>query len=314
MACTIAAIYEFRRKQDRREIMANELPNLVVPRAEAAQKIKAQIEKGHEIKDLSINSQEDLERVRAECNKWSDYNRTLLNRLFDNDTMSEEYSSSFSFSGTVLPLSLDYSRRGQGERISQNAKFFKEDVVSCVSRLESVLERLELIPEPESQPISSISSDDQSQSLDREVFIVHGRDEGAKESVKGFIKDLDLVPIILHEQPNAGRTIIEKLEDESIIVSFAIVLLTPDDIGYPKDRTNESKPRARQNVIFELGYFIGKLGRSKVCALYKEGVEIPSDFKGVVYLLMGSGDGWKLELGREIKNAGIEIDLNMLFK
>jgi predicted nucleotide-binding protein len=123
------------------------------------------------------------------------------------------------------------------------------------------------------------------------------------------LEKLDLNPIILHEQPDRGRTIIQKFEDYSD-VGFAVILLTPDDIGYKKNKPEEGKQRARQNVIFELGYFIGKLGHENVCALYKEGVELPSDIQGRLYVPMDSAEGWHLKLSREIKDAGIEIDLN----
>jgi len=144
-----------------------------------------------------------------------------------------------------------------------------------------------------------------------DIFIAHGQDETAKESVARFVERLGPTVVILHEQPNVGRTIIEKFEDHSN-VAFAIVLLTPDDIGAPNDKKGETKPRARQNVILELGYFMGKLGRGRVCALYKEGIEIPSDYQGVLYIPMDSAGAWKMELAKEIKNAGIEVDLNKL--
>lgn len=145
--------------------------------------------------------------------------------------------------------------------------------------------------------------------LQRDIFIVHGHDEAAKEATARFVEKLGLRAIVLREQPAASRTIIEKFENYSN-VGFAIVLLTPDDVGAARAAATNLRPRARQNVIFELGYFIGKLGRSRVCALYKEDVEIPSDYHGVVYLSMDAGESWKLALAREIKTAGIEIDLN----
>jgi predicted nucleotide-binding protein len=141
------------------------------------------------------------------------------------------------------------------------------------------------------------------------VFVVHGRDETAKEVVSRFIQQLGLQPIILLEQVSNGRVIIEKLEHYSN-VAFAVVLLTPDDIGGLAETKNDLLPRARQNVIFELGYFVGKLGRQKVCALYAPGVEIPSDFHGVTYVTMDKGEGWKLQLAKEIRGTGIDIDLN----
>jgi hypothetical protein len=143
----------------------------------------------------------------------------------------------------------------------------------------------------------------------RTVFVVHGRDEAAKEAVGRFLEKLDLKAVILHEQPNKGRTLIEKFEGHAD-VDFAVVLLTPDDEGHAADAPAATRPRARQNVILELGYFIGRLGRSRVCALHKGGMELPSDFDGVVYLSMDDPQGWRLLLAREIKAAGVDVDLN----
>lgn len=141
------------------------------------------------------------------------------------------------------------------------------------------------------------------------VFIVHGHDEQIKESVARFIEKLGLEAIILHEQPNGGKTIIEKFEKYSD-VSFAIVLLTPDDFGGSKLKPKIINDRARQNVIFELGFFIGKYGRHRVCALLKDKIEYPSDYSGVIYISVDSSSAWKLQLAKEMKQAGLEIDLN----
>lgn len=144
-----------------------------------------------------------------------------------------------------------------------------------------------------------------------DCFIVHGHDEGAKEFCARFIEKLGLSAIILHEQPNAGRTIIEKFEHHAN-VGYAVVLMTPDDVVVSGSDPKNTKLRARQNVIFELGYFIGKLGRGKVCVLYKGRVEIPSDYQGVLYIPMDPAGSWKMALAKEIKNAGIEVDLNKI--
>jgi predicted nucleotide-binding protein len=143
----------------------------------------------------------------------------------------------------------------------------------------------------------------------RRVFVVHGHDEATKEAVARFLAKLDLEPIILHEQPNQGRTVIEKFEGHSE-VDFAVILLTPDDVGHAAGAPDKVRPRARQNVLFELGYFIGRLGRSRVCALHKGNVEILSDYDGVVYIPMDDAGGWRLLLAREIKAARIDVDLN----
>ena len=145
----------------------------------------------------------------------------------------------------------------------------------------------------------------------RKVFIVHGHDDGARETVARFLERIGLEAIILHEQANQGRTIIEKVVAHSD-VGFAVVLLTPDDEGCVKGGTPE--PRARQNVLLELGYFIGRLGRDKVCALKRGAVEIPSDFAGVVWETMDSGGGWKQALARELEAAGHSIDWNKVIQ
>jgi predicted nucleotide-binding protein len=143
------------------------------------------------------------------------------------------------------------------------------------------------------------------------VFLVHGHDTGTKETTARFIERLGLAPIILHEQANEGRTIIEKFEAYGE-VGFAIVLMTPDDVGASVNEQNKLLGRARQNVILELGYFTGRLGRRKVCALFKPGIEIPSDFHGVLFLELDEPGAWKTKLANELRKAGMEIDVQAL--
>ena len=147
-----------------------------------------------------------------------------------------------------------------------------------------------------------------------EVFIVHGHDEAAKYAVARFVEKFDIEPIILDEQANKGQIIIDKFEEHAGKAGFAIILLTPDDIGTSKDKPDDFKPRARQNVILELGYFLRGLGRERVCVLYKEGVERPSDIHGILYVLMDDFDGWQKKLGQEMQAAGLPVDLNKLGK
>jgi len=141
------------------------------------------------------------------------------------------------------------------------------------------------------------------------VLLIHGRDEATKESLLEFLEKLGLRPLVLHDQPDGGRNLLEEF-GESPDIDFAIILITPDDIAAPRHKPNEKEVRASQNVIFEFGYFLGKLGRGKVCVLYKEGVEIPSDSSVLVTIPMDSRGGWRLLVAKEIKRAGIEIDLN----
>jgi predicted nucleotide-binding protein len=144
-----------------------------------------------------------------------------------------------------------------------------------------------------------------------QVFIVHGHDDAARQSVARFVEKVGFQPVILSEQPNQGRTIIEKFEANAD-VGFAVVLLTPDDEGRPN--SGELKPRARQNVILELGYFIGKLGRSRVCALKSDGLEIPSDILGVVWTDYDPKGAWQSGLAKELQAAGYEIDWNKVMR
>ena len=142
------------------------------------------------------------------------------------------------------------------------------------------------------------------------VFLVHGHDEGLKQAVARYLEKIGVEPVILHEQINSGMTIIEKFEDFAKRAGFAIVLMTPDDYGYPKDNEAAKKARPRQNVVLELGYFVAKLGRSKTLVLTKGDLEVPSDFSGVVYESVDNGDGWKMRLAQELKSAGFKVDLN----
>ena len=145
------------------------------------------------------------------------------------------------------------------------------------------------------------------------MFLIHGHDEGTKQKVARFLEKLGLSVVILHEQVNKGMTIIEKFENYAANAGFAVALFTPDDIGYPMASEQNKQPRARQNVVLEMGFFVGKLGRSKVCLLHKGAVELPSDILGVVYAPMDDSSGWQLTLARELRAAGYDIDLNRIF-
>jgi predicted nucleotide-binding protein len=123
--------------------------------------------------------------------------------------------------------------------------------------------------------------------------------------VARFLERLGISVVILGEMPSKGRTIIEKIEAFAEI-GYAIVLLTSDDtMSYPG-----TERRARQNVIFELGFFIAKLGRSRVSVLLQEGIEIPSDISGVLYIAIDPAGSWKIKLARELSIAGIPLDFN----
>ena len=144
------------------------------------------------------------------------------------------------------------------------------------------------------------------------VFIVHGHDDAAKEAVARFVEKIGFEAIILHEQASSGKTIIEKIE-EYTNVGFGIVLYTPCDVGALQGQEKDDlKPRARQNVVFEHGYLIGKIGRENVCALVKGNIETPNDISGVVYIKMEGEKEWKYKVADEMKESGYNVDLTKI--
>ena len=173
-----------------------------------------------------------------------------------------------------------------------------------------MIEEIEEYWEDGNQAPTSPVLEEKERTNTNEVFVIHGRDEGTKDKIARFLERLKLTPVILAEQASHGRTIIEKLEEHAK-VRFAVALLTPDDAGSLKGEEDKLRPRARQNVLFEFGFFIGSLGRSGVCALTEGDVEVPSDYAGVVYIPLDKGD-WQLELAKELRKARLPVDLNDL--
>lgn len=289
----------------------SELARLSVPRVNARTRLLDRLERG---KQLMVLSQRGIsEDLKTEYGKWNDFNNELLKRIFTNDQFQTEYDAA----GYVPTLGgfSDYP-------ITE-----LRDKLAC---LESIVERLDLVDEPAglsaappAPPPMSAPSGLLSPSLRQKqsspddlqnIFVVHGRDEEAKAVVARFLEKLNFKPIILHEQPSVGRTVIEKFEANAN-VAFAVVLLTPDDVGGLKAEPEKApvlKPRGRQNVVLELGYFFGRLGRSRVMALTKGEVELPSDYVGVVFTQMDAAGAWKVALAQELKAAGLPVDLNRM--
>jgi hypothetical protein len=195
------------------------------------------------------------------------------------------------------------------DEFDREAKF-QAGIPQAVTKLEGLVKTLEEIREDLPSTIGGGRGGLPRKSGGKKVFVVHGRDEAIKQSVARLLETLECEPVILHERPNLGATLVEKFETNAEQADFAVVLLTPDDVGHIGGEPHGASPRARQNVIFELGYFLGRLGRKYVCALYSDGVTLPSDFGGIVYVPLDSSGAWRLTLTREMKAAGLEIDLN----
>ena len=283
------------------------LPRLLVSREEANKKLQARIDKGPKICSKPIGTQNELRQARDQFGNWSKYNRTLLTKLFSDTSVADYYYSlSTQAFMTVLPVSF-----------SRELEMHRRNVGKHISRLDGICEQLELYGEPSTISQRSFSNTEVSEfpavRLGNEVFIVHGRDDGAKDAVALFIRDLGFKEIILDKKPNSGLTIIEKFEKHASNTDFAIALLTPDDVGALREGAdNELKSRARQNVILELGYFMGKLGRKKVCLIIKGKLENPSDLDGVLHVPMGNSDDSRMKVAKEMKQAGLPVDMNKL--
>jgi predicted nucleotide-binding protein len=275
-------------------------PNLDMHRSQAATAITDRIEKGKELAARSIASDDEHDGVQRDYYRWNSYNEDMLARMFDNRKVANEYR------GIVIG--------GGGEgRLPEKIASLRKDINYKIHVLETILDRLPLIPEPSNAAAPSTASE-KTAPASKKMFIIHGHDEAAKSTVARFLEKLDLEAIILSECISKGDTIIEKFERNTEDIGFAVVLLTPDDSGFSKAKPAEPELRARQNVILELGYFLGKLGRDKVCALRKGDTVAPSDFHGVVYVPMDDAGGWQLTLAREIDGADIPIDFNKVFR
>jgi predicted nucleotide-binding protein len=231
-----------------------------------------------------------LKQLKDAYYTWEEFNYTLLRRRFSDDSVASTYRG--------------ISFGGGGDSPQQQLDYVQTDLDSDIRRLVSLQGQLELYAEPKGTATVNAAK-----SFGSDVFIVHGSAGAPKEEVARVLERLGIKPIILHEQANVGRTLIEKFEQHAKAAGFAIVLLTSDDEAGPAGR-NTPQPRARQNVVLELGFFFGLLGRTRVCVLYEDGVELPSDIEGLVYVKLDNA--WKLTLGRELHQAGFIVDLNNL--
>lgn len=206
--------------------------------------------------------------------------------------LSEQYHNKNAASGMFVYVST-------ADLISSE-NYSKNITTSVFDRVKA---SLSMLPEP-TAPKASHSNDFS------KVFIVHGHDEAATLETARFVEKLGFSATILREQATGGNTIIENIEEHTN-VGFAIVLYTPCDIGGSVGATVQ-KARARQNVVFEHGYLIGKLGRQRVCALVKEDTELPTDISGVVYIPLDIHGAWHVAVAKDLRKAGYPVDLNKI--
>lgn len=277
---------------------------LAVPREEARARLVDRIEKGQALSQVQINSPESFETAKHDYQKWSAFNAELLKQLFTTDALSKEYS----WWGIAV---MSMGRESLGQMIAKH----QEDLTEKLRRLDSIVERLDLYPLSPALLATAATQQERPESFARskKVFVVHGRDELSKTSLEVFLHEIGLEPIVLHRQADEGQTIIEKFEKHAE-VGYAFILLTPDEVAYlaeeealpDNERTKER--RARPNVIFEFGYFVGRLGRSRVCCIYTGDVSLPSDVHGMIYKRFNSSiDEVAYGIIKDLKASGYVV-------
>lgn len=277
---------------------------MTVTRDEFLDELVPRIDGGEELRDQEISNSEDLAAAENDYRIWNDYNRELLRRRFTTSEVSDWYARSLSSIATISLSGTTFSEELNDHRNYVNAK---------LQRLRSIKEQVPLYkvaPNVAVAPGGSPSTEERD--IDA-IFIVHGHDDALKLGVESFLRRATKIePIILHAQPNRGRTLIEKLEATGARAGYAVVLLTADDVGAVKAKPTKLEPRARQNVVFEFGFFAGALGRAHVAVIYEPGVEWPTDLKGLVYIEYDGGGAWRNDLLRELREVGVSVDANAL--
>lgn len=242
----------------------------------------------------------ELSRRSTKFEKWHRDTKTVISNTFAGETKHLQDFEKIHYSPMVMYANMHDSEYQQA---------YEKGLELAGAVLESMIDEIKEFWEEDKQSSTVTNPQINTPAKANKIFIIHGRDNSARDAVARFLEQLKLEAIILHEQPNQGRTIIEKFEDYAD-VKFAVVLLTPDDEGALKEQNHKYESRARQNVVFEFGYFIGKLGRENVCALVKGNIEKPSDCDGIIYIPLDDNHGWKFQLLRELNAAGFKVDAN----
>lgn len=224
--------------------------------------------------------------------------QTVLPYLFENHSEKLSAFYKIKFRPSMYALGVDNT-----ELFTKSFLEGKQATINFISGLIHAVDfEQSLVPQETSTP--QIPSE--SPIENKNVFIVHGHDDALKNEVARFIESLNLKAVILHEESDRGQTIISKFATHSD-VGFAIILYTPCDLGRASS-VQEERPRARQNVIFEHGYFVAKLGIENVVALKKGDVELPNDLSGVIYKEYDQSGAWKYKIANELEESGYEID------
>jgi predicted nucleotide-binding protein len=254
---------------------------------------------------MPVDTVADRAALLGAFRTWDDRNRRLLEQSFEPVAWHE--SSPKAEYAVLQELELKVI----DELTADNTPVLGRVADEKARKLQSIRDSLDIYEVTADAKRNATRKRDRGSGSERlTLFLVHGRDIGAREEVRRFLERVCAAPVVvLADQPSRGLTIIEKLESQLPESAFVVVVLTADDEGRLKG-SEDMGPRARQNVIFELGYAVGSLGRSNVAVLFEDGVELPSDYYGVGYVSFDDSGGWKLALVAELKAAGIDADAN----
>lgn len=254
--------------------------------------LEERIDIGNSFFERAINTKDDVNKLKTDYIDWSDFNGELIKYAFNNP--DNEHFYKYDNLNKMVGLAGAMRRNVNTRHPKYQLDITHEKINNCIRNLKRLITKLPVLPSVEK--IEKFSTKDRE--FTNKGFIVHGHNDALKLEVARFLeKQLGKDATILHEMPSKGKTVIEKFETYST-VDFAIALWTNDDLGKAK-KEEDLKPRARQNVIFETGFFLGKIGRNNVIILHENGIEIPSDYSGVVYVALEGN--WKESLRIEIE-------------
>jgi predicted nucleotide-binding protein len=280
---------------------------LLVPRAAAASRLEQQLEVGER---LQATPPAEARERKDEFEDWTDHTIELLRYIFNSDVEARRFCATSRVRDGKFRVE-DYYWNSKEE--------FFDPLDARLRALRALEDRLRYIPEApradihvpppeparEAQPVVALGP---IQAASRHV-VVHGHDPEAREEVCQLLATLGMEPVEL-EGPITAPDAVER---DAALAAFAVVLLTPDDVGGPRQvAVGALRPRPRQDVLLELGLFCGQLGPRRVCGLYSGQVEIPSAFPGVAWIHRDPDGGWQLKLGKELRAAGLQVDLNRL--
>ena len=293
---------------------------LVITKDRFIELLTAQIEKGKELLDINVpvatfnDPYMGYARRPVESMEYDEAAEKEFSAKFKrwHDRNKEVYRSSFSVPNSI------YFHEYEMQQVyrlvyDDTIKIYKEDIARYINQMRADIERVDLMrcEVIDVKEDSTIAKTKTEVAKKKRVFVVHGHDMNVRNEAELLVTQLGFEPVVLFKRPNMGDTIIEKLLRESSEAAFAIVLYTKCDEGKGVEEA-DLKPRARQNVVFEHGLMCGLLGRKRVIALVEEGVEIPGDLSGVVYITLDNAQRWQFDVAREMKASGLAVDLNKL--